>query len=348
VPNAPAIPDDVLGLLEVLGVFLGAVFGLLAARYVLFRRLHSWAAATTTHLDDLVLGAVNTPSLFWCVALALDLALRTSPMEETVRAPIGHALDILIMLSMTLAAANVAGGVVTELLRRQAPDGKVPGLGQAVIRTVVVVLGGMVVLNALGVEIAPLLTALGVGGLAVALALQDTLTNFFAGMHILLERPFHIGHFIRLEDGQEGHVLDIGWRTTRVRTVQDDVIVVPNSKIAGSTILNYNMPIPRSRVALSVGVAYDSDPEKVRAVLIDEAVRAMPELVYLLPTPAPDALLLKFGDFALEFQLRFYVTDIARQPAALDEMHRRVLRRFREEGIEIPFPVHTVLLKPGS
>jgi small-conductance mechanosensitive channel len=335
--------SDIAALLIVMGIFLGGTLVLFAVRYFVFRRLRRWAASTTTHYDDLILSAVSTPSLFWCLAVPLDAALHVSGMDTAVREVVTRALTVVVILSMTIVAANVAGGLVTQLLKRQSPDGKVPGLGQAVIRAIVVLLGAMVVLNALGVEITPLITALGVGGLAVALALQDTLTNFFAGMHILLERPFHIGHFIQLEDGHEGHVLDIGWRTTRVRNLQDDVIVVPNSKIAGSTILNYHMPIPRSRVTLEVGVAYDSDPDKVRDVIVEEVKKATVDLEYLLDTPEPHALLLRFGEYSLQFEVRFFVTDIARKNAALDEMHRRILRRFRAEGIDIPYPVHTVL-----
>ena len=172
----------------------------------------------------------------WSLALALAVALGASPLAPEMRQIFTTAILALVILSMTLVGASVAGGAMTLALRRQGADGKVPGLGQAVVKGVVVLIGGMVGLNVMGVEIAPLLTALGVGGLAVALALQDTLTNFFAGLHILLERPYHIGNFIRLDDGQEGLVLDIGWRTTRIRTLADDVIVVPNSRMAGSKI----------------------------------------------------------------------------------------------------------------
>jgi small-conductance mechanosensitive channel len=205
--------------------------------------------------------------------------------------------------------------------------------------------GGTVLLNALGVEIAPIITALGVGGLAVALALQDSLTNLFAGIHILLERPFHIGHYIQLEDKREGHVLDIGWRTTRIRTLDDDVIVVPNSKIAGSTIVNYHMPFPRSRVLLRVGVDYASDPRRVREVLVDELQKAARELDILLEDPAPQAYFRTMGDFALEFELRFYVRDIASEERARDEVNHRVFARLRAEGIQIPFPTRTLIVQ---
>lgn len=334
-----------LDTLRAVGVFVAATCFFLALRAVLLGQFHRWAARTSTTVDDLVLQAVRTPSLFWCVAGGVDVTLRVSPVSDEVRDVGGRALLVLVILSATLVAANVAGGLVTHVLRRQAPDARVPGLGQAVIKSTILLIGGMIVLNAVGVQIAPLLTALGVGGLAVALALQDTLTNFFAGIHILLERPFHIGHFIKLEDGRDGHVIDIGWRTTRIRTVQDDVVVVPNSKIAGSTIVNFHMPIPRSRVDVPVGVAYGSDPEHVRRVLVEEALAMAGEGGPVLADPPPQALLRAFGDSSLDFQLRLFVDDVANGPPVVDRLLRRLFARFHAEGIEIPFPTRTVLVR---
>lgn len=336
----PALTEPLL----LVAPFLVALLVLLTLRFFLLRRLRGWAAGTENRVDDLVLAAVHTPSIFWCVAIAIEIGLRTSELDADFRDLLTRAIQVLVVVSMSIAAAHAVGGAVTLAIRRRTPDGKVPGVGQAVARGLVLILGGLVALNILGVEIAPILTALGVGGLAVALALQDTLGNFFSGLHIVLERPYAIGHFIRLEDGQEGHVLDIGWRTTRVRTLADDVIVIPNSKMANSTILNYHMPIPRSRLALPIGVDYASDLEHVRAVLVDEAVRARADLDYILEDPSPDAIVKGFGDFSVDFELRVYLTDIAREERARDELYRRVFRRFREEGIGIPFPVRRVLL----
>lgn len=347
VPPLPTLSPELAALLRTAGIFLGAVALFFALRALLFRQLHRWSQRTHTAIDDVVVHAMSSPTLFWCVALALDTTVRTSTLTPDVRQVTSRALMVLLVLSITMTAANIAGGALTLLLRRQG-DGSVSGLGQTVVRAIIVTLGFMVLLNALGVEIAPLITALGVGGLAVALALQDTLTNFFAGIHILLERPFHIGNFIELEDRRQGHVMDIGWRTTRIKTLQDDVVVVPNSKIAGSTIVNYHMPIPRSRVELEVGVSYDCDPERVRVILTDELRAAVAVESSILANPPPDALLVRFGASALEFRVRFYVDDISNQTRSLDVAHRRVFARLREEGIEIPFPTTTLHVRAPS
>ena len=140
---------------------------------------------------------------------------------------------------------------------------------------------------ALGIQITPILTALGVGGLAVALALQDTRSNLFAGVHLLADRPIRVGDYIKIADSVEGYVVDVGWRSTRVRTLQNMVMVVPNKKVAESVITNYDLPEPRVALLLRMGVSYDSDPDHVERVLVDEAVRAVGEVPGLLAEPAP-------------------------------------------------------------
>jgi small-conductance mechanosensitive channel len=328
--------------------FLFTLTAAFVLRAIALRQLSRWAARTVTDVDDLLLHAIRVPSLFWCVATALIVTVRTSSVEEGYRELAGDGLTVLVILSVTLALANVAGGAVTLVLRRSGEQTHVPGLGQTAIKTAVLLVGGTILLNALGVEIAPIITALGVGGLAVALALQDSLTNLFAGIHILLERPFHIGHYIQLEDRREGHVLDIGWRTTRIRTLDDDVIVVPNSKIAGSTIVNYHMPFPRSRVVVQVAVAYDSDPDRVRAVLESEMASLAAAADYVLAEPAPSVLFRRMGDWALEFDVRFHIRDIALAERATDLANTRLFRRLRAEGIDIPFPTRTVVLRKDA
>ena len=149
------------------------------------------------------------------------------------------------------------------------------------------IIGGLVLLSGLGISVTPLLTALGVGGLAVALALQDTLSNFFAGIHLLMERPIRVGDFIRLESGQEGYVEDIGWRTTRIRMLPNNMVIVPNGKLAQSILTNYYLPEPRMAVLIPISVSYHADPDHIERVLVEEASGAIGHLAGLLAEPAP-------------------------------------------------------------
>jgi small-conductance mechanosensitive channel len=248
---------------------------------------------------------------------------------------------------MTLVVANISAGLLNARLRNVSESAAASGIARTLVRGAVVVLGGLMVLHQLGVAIAPVLTALGVGGLAVALALQDTLGNLFAGIHILLEKPFAIGHFVRLEGGDEGWVQDIGWRTTRLLTLSDHTVVIPNAKIAGSKIVNMHLPDPIVRVERKLLVAYESDPARVERVLQEELDRAVAELPQAVPEPRPDVLLEAFADSGLQYTVRFYVKEIALERVSCSLVLTRIAERLRQEGIEVPYPHRVVELRGG-
>jgi small-conductance mechanosensitive channel len=207
-------------------------------------------------------------------------------------------------------------------------------------------IGGLVLLDALGVQITPLLTALGVGGLAVALALQDTLSNLFAGVHLLADKPIRVGDYVKIDGVIEGYVIDVGWRSTRVRMLQDNVVIVPNKRVAESIITNYDMPGRRMGLLLQVSVSSASDPDRVEEILTEEARRAAGELAGLLPAPPPMVLLMPgFGAYSLDFTLVCHVASFVDQFSVQHELRKRILRRLRAEHIEIPFPVRTVEIR---
>ncbi|MBI2157047.1 MAG: mechanosensitive ion channel family protein [Candidatus Rokubacteria bacterium] len=298
-----------------------------------------------------VLQAVRGPSLLWVVVLglyvAIEVASETERLGRRLSQQLALVLEVAIILSVTLTVAGLVGSLVRHASERRALGGPISGLGQAVARGVVFVVGGLVLLSALGVQITPLLTALGVGGLAVALALQDTLSNLFAGLHLLVDRPIRVGDYVKIADTVEGHVVDVGWRSTRVRTLQNTVAVVPNKKVAESIITNYDLPEPRLALLLRVGVAYASDPDRVERILVDEATRAAGEVPGLLAAPAPTARLIPgFGEYALDFTLAVHVASFVDQYPVQHELRKRLLRRLRAEGIEIPVPVRTIEHRP--
>jgi small-conductance mechanosensitive channel len=200
-----------------------------------------------------------------------------------------------------------------------------------------------VLLDALGVQITPLLTALGVGGLAVALALQDTLSNLFAGVHLLADKPIRVGDYVKIADTIEGYVVDVGWRSTRVRMLQNNVVIVPNKRVAESIIVNYDMPERRMGLLIKVSVGYASDPDLIERILVEEAHAAAVDVPGLLAEPAPSAKLIPgFGEYSLDFTLVCQVTSFVDQFAVQHELRKRILRRFRAEGIEMPYPIQVV------
>ena len=328
--------------------FVAAVLAALLLRTALKRALRRRVRGR----DGLaaVLQAVRGPSLLWVVVLglyvAIEVASETERLGRRLSQQLALVLEVAIILSVTLTVAGLVSSLVRHASERRALGGPISGLGQAVARGVVFVVGGLVLPSALGVQITPLLTALGVGGLAVALALQDTLSNLFAGLHLLVDRPIRVGDYVKIADTVEGHVVDVGWRSTRVRTLQNTVAVVPNKKVAESIITNYDLPEPRMALLLRVGVGYASDPDRVERILVDEATRAAGEVPGLLAAPAPTARLIPgFGEYALDFTLAVHVASFVDQYPVQHELRKRLLRRLRAEGVEIPVPARTIEIR---
>jgi len=207
----------------------------------------------------------------------------------------------------------------------------------------VVILGLLVLLTQLGFQIAPLLTALGVGGLAVALALQDTLSNLFAGFYMAWAGQIRLGDYIKLNTGEEGYIADISWRSTSIRALSNNLIIVPNAKLAQAVVTNYHLPDRRMSASLQVSASYDCDPDRVERVLLEVALNGAREIPEMLADPAPSvAFDPGFGESALAFTVSFSVTEFVNQFSVRNELRKRILRRFREEKIGMPFPARDV------
>jgi small-conductance mechanosensitive channel len=296
-----------------------------------------------------VLQVVRVPSLFWCLVAGVYGGLEAADLSTRAMARLELWLQALVIVSVTVTAANLLALLVDGYARRSAPASGITGLGQTATRLAVLTVGGLVALSSLGISITPLLTALGVGGLAVALALQDSLANFFAGMHLLADQPVRVGDYVKLDSGAEGYVLDIGWRSTRIRLLANNVVIVPNQALARAVITNYDLPVSRMSLLIPLSVGYDSDPDHLERVVLEETLKSAGEIPGLLVEPAPFVRFIPgFGDYSLDFTLVCQVATFVDQYVVQHELRKRLLRRFRAEGIEIPYPVRTVVLKPES
>jgi small-conductance mechanosensitive channel len=332
------------------GIVLASVLfaGWLVQR-VLFNRLQAWSARTATRLDDIVIGAVRGPSMVWVLILALHLAAQSSDLPANATGLVSRSLLVLWIVSLTLVAAQLAGAVVRYYGSTVAGAQPVTTITQNLATMAVVTTGLLILLNTLGISITPILTALGVGGLAVALALQDTLSNLFAGFYVTVAGQVRVGDYIKLNTGEEGYVSDISWRSTTMRALPNNLIVVPNAKLAQAIVTNYHLPEKRMSLLIPVGVSYDCDPDRVEEVLVDEATAGAAEIPGLLADPAPFVRFIPgFGDFSLNFTLICQVSEFVDQYLVQHELRKRIFRRFRNEGIEIPFPVQTIKMSGGG
>ncbi len=259
---------------------------LLVARTIFFRLFHRWAVKSESHLDDLIIRSIKVPSIFWCLAIGLYVGIDLSDYSGKYLFYLSRTIHLLLIFSITLAAANLAGKLFNHYFQKSNIPIPATGLVNGMLQGIFWVVGLIVILNFLGIPITPMITALGVGGLAMALALQDTLANFFAGIHIMMEKSIRVGDFIKLESGQEGVVEDITWRTTRVKMLPNNMVIIPNHKFSQSIVTNYSLPDKRMSVSIPVSVSYQADPEKVETVLVDEAKKAVGEIPGFLGHPA--------------------------------------------------------------
>ncbi|WP_231476592.1 mechanosensitive ion channel family protein [Methanoculleus sp. MH98A] len=195
----------------------------------------------------------------------------------------------------------------------------------------------LMVLQMLEVDITPLVAGAGLAGLAVALAAQDIVSNFFGGAVILADKPFAVGDRIKIDE-YLGDVVSIGPRSTRIKTLDYQMVTIPNSKVSSSVIVNYAMPDVKLKIKVPISAAYGSDITRVKEILIEIGCEAAARSKYVLSDPAPSAYFLEFGASSLDFMLIIWARAFNLAWDVQDYVNTRVYERFAEEGIEIPFP----------
>jgi MscS family membrane protein len=352
--------DAPLSLTKVLyGVFFFAALyiGLNILSLVTLRLAKRIAEHTKTTLDDEVLIALQTPIQYALLLVSSYALLNYLYPALTI---LSYSLPIIFKLLAILLGAFTLNKIIKAAIVWYATDPTaktsvklkdeiIPIVSKS-ISVVVYVSAGIVILNQLGIEVAPLLAGLGIAGLAVALALQDSFTNFFAGLYILADRPVKNGDFIKIDDGTpaglEGYVQEIGWRSIRLRLLSNDIVIIPNNKVATTVITNHYLPSHEVVTSLSVGVSYNADPEKVEKALLNAVESAKKKLPpgRILDAPAK-ARLWEFGEFSLTYKLFIPISDYTTQWETQAQIRKEILSEFKKGKIEIPFPIQTIQLK---
>jgi len=309
-------------------------------RRVLFARLRRWSASTRTQIDDVLIDSLHGPFLLWILILAIHLATEYSALPRSVTRWSGKLLLALWIVSFTLVLSRLSGRLLRVYSARLEGALPVGTLTEVLASLVIGILGFLTLLQQVfEVDIRAILAALGVGGLAVALALQDTLSNLFAGFYVSVARQIRIGDFIKLDAGQSGYVQDIGWRSTTLRELSGNLIFIPNNKLSQSIVTNYHLPERSLGIGITVPVTYDSDPSQVEQLLNEVASAAVGQISGLLKEPAPSARFIPgFGQASMDFTLNCRVAEFADQFLVQHELRKRIYRRFREEGIRFRTP----------
>jgi small-conductance mechanosensitive channel len=320
----------------------------LVAHTFLMRLLRRMAARTAWTWDDVIVGAIAWPTRLLILTSGLTVLERILPLGYEW----DRACDIMLALAFALAfilfVDRMVGGLLDRMAATHPAFSGARGLVQGAVRGVVIGIGLLIFLDSVGISIAPILASLGVGSLAVALALQDTLANVFAGFHLIADRPLETGQFIRLQSGEEGHVVLVGWRSTRLKTPQHNLVVVPNAKLAGTVLTNFDLPTSHMAVPVEVVVGMQSDLDRVERVALEVAREAQRSQPGGQSEAEPQARFIGFGESGLRLNVILNAENLKASNDLKHEFVKRLTDRFRREGIAIPYPTRTLDFPAGT
>lgn len=339
---------DFLNLLLPLLIILLSILTGIFFEMIVIKRLKKIAEKTKWEGNEVIIKSLHHIILLWFIILGLYISISLIPLSPKLTHIFNKVIVILAIFSTVLVIARIAGGL-TNIYTRKARD-VLPktSLIENLIKWTIFVIGILIILQHLGISITPIITALGIGGLAIALALQDTLSNLFAGIHIIVTRQIRPGDYLKLETGNEGYVEDITWRTTTIRELPGNLLIIPNTKLASLIVTNYHLPEKELSVLCQVGVSYNEDLEKVERVTIEVAREVMREVPGGVPDFDPFIRYHTFSDYSINFTVILRVKEFVDQYLIKHEFLKRLYKRYREEGITIPLPIMRVYLSKGE
>jgi small-conductance mechanosensitive channel len=331
---------DYLSILQPVLLFLGVVLVGVIIERVLLVWLKLLVKRTRWEFDNIVLNAIRRTTIFWSILLATYLTMLSVEVSSTIARYVRSILLVLLILSITFALIRVGN----DMIQVYSGKGNLPSLSiiRNIIRVVLFLIGVLTILALLGIPISPALAALGVGGLAVSLALQGTLTNLISGIQLIVDRQIRTGDYVQLSTGEEGYIRDISWRTTQIQQLANNLVIVPNATLASATIVNFYLPEQELSVLFQVGVSYDSELEQVERVTIEVAKEVMQEVQGGVPENDPFIRYHTFDSSSINFTVILRGQQFVDQYMLKHEFVKRLHQRYRQEGIVIPFPIRTI------
>jgi small-conductance mechanosensitive channel len=334
----------------ILTIIIGIIVAGLARSFV--RSLKKYAETTNTHWDDILIAAFGTPVQVGIVAVSVYIALKYFGIvpEQYSWVISDEVLNSVYILLGTWIASSLAHNIILIYGHDLAEKGESP-LDDRLIefleltaRYVIWFIGIMLILVNLDINITPFLATAGIVGLAFALAAQDLISNFYGGAIITIDKPFKVGDRVKV-DQYYGDVVDIGPRSTRFKTQDNQIITIPNNKITTNYVINYSEPDQTLRISIPVSVAHGNDPKRVKEVLLDIARTVIQQTGYLLEKPSPQAFFIEFGGSGLNFILYVWARKYDLTDEIKDAINSQITERFASEGFEIPFPHVDIRIK---
>ena len=343
--------------IEILGppaltIVCGILLGFIFKRFV-HSRLKKAAERSNWAGDDAVLEAIEPHIVVWFFLGALSISVSKIEAVQPQNTYLISILNdyapkfliIVLIGSITLAIGNLSVSIFDLWARDQEKGFPSTTMFTNFVRIAIYVIGILIILDALSISITPMITALGVGGIAVSLALKDTLTDVFAGLHILLSKKVQVGDFIQLDSGEMGYIQNISWRNTIMMERTNNIIHIPNTRLSSAIIKNFDSGDPSFSVKIPVGVGYSSDldeVEKVTKKVINEIQSSMEETNN---NYEPTMRFQNFGESSINLMVYFRGNRYGDQNPIIHQFIKTLHKRYSEAGIEIPFPMRTIIHK---
>jgi small-conductance mechanosensitive channel len=348
----------------VASLIIAKIVNIILSKYV--KRL---TERTKSEVDDLILKAIIRPMDFLIIFIGLYFAFKRLSLVAPYAVYVDNVFLVICVMIVSFMVSRIFSVLINRWLRVQKKYEQTPKLISKIVAVVVYMIAILAILGYYKIEITPAVAALGLGGLAIGLALQDTLSNFFAGLHLITDRPISVGDFIEVDvtggtTPVTGVVEDISWRSTRIRTQQNTLIIVPNAKLAGSVITNttpqesiqeaalyYGVDAPKERgVALTVdcGVAYGSDLKKVEKITLEAAGRVQETVLQAVKGFRPVMRFKEFGESNINFYAILRAEKYADRAPLRHEFIKALKERFDKEGIEISVPARKIYYGDGK
>lgn len=327
-------------------IFVAALILAYVVNYLILRILAGFFKKDGDGFDNRLYRLVERYLFPLLIVGALLVIINNVPLPPKI---IRASHNVLVFISLLIAIFLLSRAVLMILRNaegRYEPLRNIRGPIEILVKIVFVAVGGMIILDNLGVSLTPIITTLGIGSLAVAIALQDTLGNFFAGLYVKADRFIDVGQYVKLDSGGEGFVKHIGWRSTKIQMLSNSMIIVPNNKLVQSIITNYYLPEPEIAVVIELGVHRDSDMEKVERVTSEVAKEILQTVPGGVASFQPFIRYHTFGETSINFSAILRARQFTDNFLLKHEFIKKLQARYRAEGITIPPPVRIVYTKP--
>jgi len=315
---------------------------LIGISYLIIKKIIKKLAGRKKTYSKYLFRQMGLPIILVIFIAGFYLSLQSLTIVEGNHKQINDIFFVILTLLIAFIITRISTISLGAFLKIKKGLERTPHLINNIFSIIIYILAIIVILGYFKLDITPLLAGVGVGAIAIGLALQSTLANFFAGLHIVSDQPIRVGDFIELDKDTMGFVEDIGWRSTRIKTMMDNLIIVPNGKLADSTILNYSMPKQDMSFWVPCGVAYGSDLEKVELVTLEVAREVQQAFPGAVKDFEPMFRFREFGDSNIDFVAILRVEEPMKRYVVRNEFIKRLKERFDKENIEISWPIRKI------